>query len=302
MKHLIRKTGVIIIVLLGFNQLEAQQVGHYTQYIFNSFAMNPAIAGTHNYYQIRLNTRVQYVGIPDHPLTSTISVYGPHKEEDMGWGGTIYSDNIGPTSRSGFDGSYAYNIALNETLRLSMGASIGLLQYKVDMSQVDFWNQGEEPLQQNVYSSYVPDAAIGAYLYAFNYYVGLSTVQLLNNNLDFMETDSTSGISKLKSHFFLSGGYRYNINSDWSVEPTVMLKATYPAPMQLDVSVKGIYQGKLWGGFAYRTQDAVSLLLGYIHDRQYYFGYSYDFVISSLQKYSSGSHEIAIGYRFNEIK
>ncbi len=294
-----------ICIFLFAYQGKAQQIPLYTQYIFNSFVINPSIAGTHNYYQVRMNTRVQYVGIPDHPLTSTISVYGPHKSEDMGWGGFIYTDNTGPTSRSGFNASYAYNISLNETMRLSMGASIGFLQYKIDMSRIDFMN--EEPLQ--THTGYVPDASIGVYLYSYNYHVGLSTAQLLNNKLNIPykpveeeEEKSEGGINRLKSHFFLSGGYRYYLDRDWSIEPTMILKAMYPVPLQLNLTVKGIYQDMVWGGVAYRTQDALSFLVGYIHEKQYYFGYSYDLVLSSLNRYSSGSHEISIGYRFDEIK
>jgi type IX secretion system PorP/SprF family membrane protein len=293
---------IIGLTFISSAGLYSQQVPHFTQYIFNSFIINPAIAGTHNYYQIRSDTRVQYVGIPDHPLTSTLSVYGPHKEMDMGWGGFVYTDNTGPTSRTGFSGSYAYNIALNETMRLSGGISLGFMQYKIDMSRIKFARDGNSAVEMGNYSKLVPDASIGLYLYSYNYHVGIATNQLLNSTVDVLESDTTKGINRLKSHFFLSGGYRYNIDKDWTLDPTIMLKAMYPVPLQMDLTVKGIYKGMVWGGLSYRTGDAVTILLGYIHEGQYSFGYSYDFVTSSIRTHSSGSHEIAIGYRFNEIK
>ncbi len=304
------KRGVIHIAIIitlcmsAKHSTHAQQMPLYTQYIFNSFAYNPALAGTHNYYQIRSNTRVQWAGITDHPLTNVLSVYGPHKEKDMGFGGTLFNDVTGPTSRSGISGSYGYNIALNEQLRLSMGLSLGILQYKIDGSNIDLWDEEMDPLQNTVYSKTLPDATIGLYLYTYNYHIGFSTSQLLNNRLKFIESDTLnfSGMSKLKSHFFLTGGYRYLINNEWSVEGNSVIKYVHPAPVQLDLSVKGIYQNKAWGGLAVRTQDAISVLIGYIHEKQYHFGYSYDFTFSSIRKYNSGSHEITIGYKFNDIK
>jgi hypothetical protein len=43
-------------------------------------------------------------------------------------------------------------------------------------------------------------------------------------------------------------------------------------------------------------------MLGYSFDETLFFGYAYDISISDLSNYSTGSHEIMIGYRFNDIK
>jgi len=301
MKALFKITLTLVCLFLAI-QGKAQQMPLYTQYVFNNFVFNPAVAGTHNYYQIRSNTRVQWVGIPDHPITNFLSVYGPSKSQDMGYGGYLYNDVTGPTSRIGFNGSYAYNISVAEDIRLSMGISAGLQQYKVDGSYIQLMDEDRDPLKSAVYSSWVPDASIGLYLYSFNYHVGFSTAQLLNNKMRLLDGDSTSGVSRLKSHFYLTGGYRYIINRDYAVEPTLVIKKVAPAPFQFDITAKVFYQNLFFGGLSLRTQDAISLLLGYIHEKQYYFGYSYDFSFTPIRKYTSGSHEITIGYRFNDIK
>lgn len=305
MKKILKGTSIFILLLFTVF-VNAQQIPLYTQYIFNNFVYNPAIAGTHNYYQIRSNTRVQWVGVTDHPLTNVLSVYGPSKKKDMGFGGYLYSDVTGPTSRSGINGAYAYNLMLTEQMRLSMGLSVGVQQYKVDGSNIQLWsekrNKGFDPLANQVYSKMVPDAAIGVYLYTYSYHVGLSSTQLLNNKLNFLDIDTLSGISKLKSHFYLSGGYRYIINKMWSVEPTAMIKVASPTPFQFDLSARAYYKNMVWGGLSVRTKDAISIMLGYIHEKQYYFGYSYDYSFTAIRSYTSGSHEITIGYRFNDIK
>jgi type IX secretion system PorP/SprF family membrane protein len=272
--------------------------------MFNPFVINPAVAGTNNYYQIRLNSRFQWSGITDAPITNCLSAYGPNggKNKDMGYGGYVISDVTGPTSRTGFYGSYAYNIAVNNEIRLSMGLSLGLLQYKIDGSKITASdNSGLDPvLQGGVSSQLVPDASVGLYLYASNFQVGFSALQLLNNKLKIYDTKT--GLSKLTTNFYLTGGYKYFIDRDWAIEPTAIIKGASPVPLQIDLSAKVVYQSLVWGALAFRSADAVSILIGYAYQKKIYIGYSYDLGISSIGRYQSGSHEIMINYHFQILK
>jgi len=114
-------------------------------------------------------------------------------------------------------------------------------------------------------------------------------------------TDPT-GDSKLNSHFYLTGGYKYYFNRDWAVEPNFVLKKVVAAPFQADLNARVWYKNMVWGGVSYRTQEAISILLGYIWDRKIYIGYSYDLVLNPLGAHNLGSHELMLGYRFNDIK
>ena len=281
-------------------ELLAQQNPHYTQYMFNDFIINPAIAGTKNFYQIRSNHRFQWIGLIDPPLTNTLSVYGPHAKLDMGFGGHFYNDVTGPTSRTGLSGTYAYNIEINQDVRLSMGLAMGIMQFKIDGSQLIAKDPTDIAIQPVVFSSYVPDATIGAYAYAEEFYAGISITQLFNNSLTIFEDNN--GLNKLKSHFYLTGGYIYELNRDFKIEPSMIIKGTAPGIIQFDLTARAMYQEMAWGGLSYRSNDALSVLLGYIHDEKFYFGYAYDIGISGLRRYNSGTHELMIGYKFNEIK
>ena len=79
---------VKIIILVALNLLfikiiNAQVAPYYTQYMFNDYLVNPAVAGTHNYFQVRANSRIQWMGM-DGPRTMSLAGYGPFKERDMG--------------------------------------------------------------------------------------------------------------------------------------------------------------------------------------------------------------------------
>lgn len=288
------------LILCGHFEMAAQQVPHYTQFMFNSYAINPAIAGTHNYYQIRLNSRFQWVGITDSPQTNSLSVYGPHALKDMGFGGHLYTDVTGPSSRTGVYGSYAYNLVLNDLMRLSMGLSFGFIQNKIDGTQITMLDPSDQAILGNSANAFVPDASFGLFLYSTDFHVGFSVSQLFNNKLNFY--DGQVGINKLKSHFYLTGGYKYRINHDFAVEPSIIIKGTTPVPIQVDFNVRGLYQEMIWLGLSIRSQDAFSILLGYMHENKFVFGYSYDMSVSDIRKFNSGSHEILLGMRFNAIK
>ena len=297
-----RRAAYILLFILatGSAGVWGQQLPHYTQYMFNDFVINPAIAGVHDFYQIRTNHRFQWVGLVDPPLTNSIAFYGPHANMDMGYGGYVYNDVTGPTSRTGITGSYAYNIAVTGDMRLSMGISASMLQFRIDGTQLNPRDVSDPALLQMVSTTYLPDAGIGAYLYAEQFYVGLSAAQLLNNNIKIF--DNKNGLNRLKTHINLIGAYRYEINQTWLLEPSLMIKGTAPKELSFDITARAEWNKMAWGAISYRYHEAIGILIGYSYEEMLFFGYAYDIGISSLRKYNTGTHEIMIGYRFNDIK
>jgi len=289
-----------VILLAGSGGLAGQQLPHYTQYMFNDFVINPAIAGVHNYYQIRTNHRFQWIGLVDPPLTNSIAFYGPHARLDMGYGGYVYNDVTGPTSRTGITGAYAYNIAVTGDIRLSMGISASVMQFRVDGTQLNPKDISDDRILQAVSTTYLPDAGIGAYLYADEFYVGISAAQLLNNSIRIFE--NKSGLNRLKTHINLIGAYRLEVDRDWILEPSLLVKGTAPKELSFDVTARAEWKRMAWAAVAYRFHESIGILAGYSYEESLFFGYAYDIGITSLRKYNTGTHEIMIGYRFNDIK
>lgn len=291
---------LLLVLFTGFTGLQGQQLPHYTQYMFNDFVINPAIAGVHDFYQIRTNHRFQWVGLMDPPLTNSIAFYGPHATLPMGYGGYVYNDVTGPTSRTGITGSYAYNIALTSDMRLSMGISASMMQFRVDGTQLNPKDVSDPSILQMVSTTYLPDAGLGVYLYAEEFYAGLSVAQLLNNNIEIFE--NKNGLNRLKTHINLTGGYRFVVDPDWILEPSIMIKGTAPKELSFDLTAKTEWKKMVWGAISYRYHEAIGILVGYSYESMLFFGYAYDIGITSLRKYNTGTHEIMIGYRFNDIK
>ncbi len=296
-----RVTHIILLTIIASSTgLFGQQLPQYTQYMFNDFVINPAIAGVHDFYQIRTNHRFQWVGLLDPPVTNSIAFYGPHANLDMGYGGYIYNDVTGPTSRTGITGSYAYNIAITGDIRLSMGISASMMQFRIDGTQLNPKDVSDPSILNMVSTTYLPDAGLGVYLYGEGFYVGLSAAQLLNNNLKIF--DNKNGLNRLKTHINLTGAYRFEVDPDWVLEPSVMIKGTAPKELNFDITAKTEWKKMVWGAVSYRFHEAIGILAGYSYEETLFFGYAYDIGITSLRKYNTGTHEIMIGYRFNDIK
>lgn len=292
---------IIAVFVLGSFSLKAQQMPHYTQYMLNDYIVNPAFAGLEDYFQAKANYRYQWAGIVDAPVTYVLSLYGPHRTKDMGYGGYIFNDVTGPTSRSGFYGSYSYIVKLKEGMNLSFGLSVGFLQYKIDGTKIDMLDIEDPSIQSTMYTAKTPDATFGTLLKGKNYYAGLSVAQLLNNKLE-IYNPQTASLNKLKSHLYILGGYKYAVNDKFTAEPSVLFKMTGPAPPSFEISAKAVYRDAVWAGLSYRSADALAVIIGYNYKDQLFFGYSYDISMSSLSPYTSGSHEIMISARFNKIK
>jgi len=274
--------------------------------MFNPFLNNPAVAGTNKYYEIRTNNRFQWVGFNDAPQTLSLSGHGPSADKPMGWGGYVYNDVTGPTSKLEFGGSYAYNIAITDEIRLSGGLSMGIMQYKFDGSSL---NDYQDPAIQGTQANWAPDATVGFYMYSYLFYAGISAHQLLGNKLtNIGNVDTTVSPNRLRQHFYLSGGYRYILTKNLMLEPFVMLKYMYPAIPQVDVSVKATYRNRqwgkkeAWGGITFRSSDAIALFFGYNHNGKYFVGLSYDYSFTDIRKFNVGTYEVMVGLKFDDIK
>jgi type IX secretion system PorP/SprF family membrane protein len=114
MKIIKMKRITILIFAICFTPiLKAQQLPQITQYTNNNYAINPAVAGMYDYYQVNTTIRNQWVGMNEGPRTSVISIYGKHSDH-VGLGGAVYNDVTGPTSRIGGSASYTYAFQLTK--------------------------------------------------------------------------------------------------------------------------------------------------------------------------------------------
>ncbi len=295
---MMKRIGTLLLLTSLFaGGVNAQQLPQYTQYLFNEYAVNPAVAGTEPYYEVRSNHRYQWVGITDAPRTYTLSAHGPSKDRKMGFGGYLFTDIVGPTRRTGMQLSYAYHLKLGENLKLSAALAAGVLQFQIDASKITFEDNKDEAINNELYSELNPDAKFGLHLYTDKWFIGAVAPQLLQNKLGMFELPTT--LSRLEDHYIVTGGYTFDIGDKFQFEPTLLAKYVYPTPPKLDVSGRFIYDNSIWAGGSYRTNDAVAIMAGYNYKNKLQIGYSHDLTTTNIKNYSTGTHEIMLGIRLH---
>ena len=281
----------------------AQQLPHYSNYMLNNYVMNPAVGGSNSYFEGISNNRYQWTGITDAPRTYILSVNGPTKSLNVGLGGLIFTDIVGPTRRTGFYLSYAYHFKVSEKIKISLGLSAGVLQFMVDASKITLRDPSDLVISNGIQSVVAPDFGAGIYAYSVDkkWYAGASLPQILQSKINFYET-ATSATSKLATHFYITGGYKYILNENFTIEPSALIKFVKPAPVQFDLGLRAVYREKMWLGAAYRYLDAVSIMVGYTMQGNLTFAYAYDLTTSNIRKYSTGTHELMIGIKFYKVE
>lgn len=306
-----------ILLCFGFVSVFADQDPLYTQYITNPYLINPALTGTYPYYQIITNHRLQWLGFSEAPITNAISMYGPMVNQPMGLGGYIQQDKFGAESSLSLNATYAYNYGLSENIQISMGLMVGLRQYKIDGSDLRIAEYDNYFKDGEVYQQFTPDASVGVYIHSFNYNAGISVTNLFGNKLKTEQTGESeedpdsqdrSVIGRLNQNFYIHGGYKFMFSREYSVEPTIFIRKVKGAPLQSDIIVRGWYSNRKWDnnsawlGLAFRTGDAMSFMVGFLYNKQIEVGYSYDLPVTKSKLVQSGSHELMITFRFNNIK
>lgn len=289
---------IAAIATLFSTSLSAQQVPLYSQYLLNGFLLNPAIAGSVDYIPVRLTARQQWTGIEGAPSTQAISAHTGIMRQKMGVGGYIFNDKFGPISQTGLQLSYAYHLQLNREMKLGLGISFKAFQLSMNETDLVQIDQGDPNITGASESTFVPDADFGAYLFTKKYYVGLSATQLIQYKIKLGDVNVESSNQTIR-HYYLVGGYKIDINPDFMVEPSLLLKGTERTPFQVDINAKVFYKKNYWLGLSYRTAQAAIVLVGFKVDK-FFLGYSFDYTFSNLKNYSTGSHEILIGVNIGE--
>lgn len=286
------------ILFSSSNLARAQQNAMYTQYMFNTLAINPAYAGSRNVVSATALYRNQWTGIDGAPKTGTLSIDGPIANKKIGIGLQIFTDKLGVTQTNGAALSAAYRIRM-EKGTLSFGLQGNVNQYKVNLTNVPLGStHGYDPAFSNNVNKTLFNFGTGVYYNSDRFYVGLSAQDLIPNNLSDQNSSGDKISGQQETHLFLAAGYVFPLSSDFNLKPSFLVKGVKGAPIEADINATIWIKDFLGFGAQYRTSADVAGLLECQVSPQVRIGYSYDVSTTRLQGFNSGSHEIMLRYEF----
>lgn len=301
MRSLVKSVSVLVFSIIFFGkELSAQQDAMYSMYMFNGLAVNPAYAGSRERASFTALYRNQWSGLEGAPKTAVAVGHAPLANDKVGLGFSITSDNLSIFNMVSISASYAYRIKIKRG-KLSLGANATFNNYRARWNELTLNDGNDRALTSNPDNVMSPNFGLGAYYYAEKFYVGISVPHLLNSSLS--ENFKLAGkelVARQYKHYFFTMGGIFKVTENIKFKPSLLFKYVRNAPFQADFNAAILMKEALWLGVSYRTGDAVSVMVEYMFTKGLRVGYAYDITLTELSNYSSGTHEIMVGFEFGK--
>jgi len=274
----------------------AQQDPQFSQHMFTKLYYNPGFAGANDAICGSLLYRNQWTGFGGEPKTALFTADMPVDVLHGGVGLSVNAlDQLGASNSLNIKANYAYRADLGPG-RIGIGIAIGYMQQSLDGSKLIYNDASDPNIPTGNVSGGTYDLGLGVYYNTERLYLGLSSSHLTANDLKYGNITT-----KLARHYFLQAGYSIDLNASLALKPSIIAK-TDAVETQLDINTNLMIDNKYWIGASYRLEDAIVILAGLEIMPNLKLGYSYDITTSNIKTYSSGTHEVVIGYCFNPAK
>lgn len=292
-----KKIVYSLIFLLGLSA-SAQQEPQYTQYMYNPSVINPAYAGSLGYGSLFSLYRTQWIGLEGAPKTLNLSYHQPLESTNLGLGGNIVHDEIGPSTTTNFSVDVSYTINFENDSRLAFGIKAGGELLNIDYTKLNHYNPSDVSFRNNINSQFSPNIGAGLFYYNAKSYLGLSVPMLLQTKRydEFAYSDANR-----RQHFYLMGGKVFDLSYNVKFKPAFVAKMVAGAPLQVDLTGNFLINEKFTVGVAYRWSAALSALVGFKVNDRVSIGYGYDRETTRLSNFNSGSHEIFLQFDLFKI-
>jgi type IX secretion system PorP/SprF family membrane protein len=284
----------VSLLVAALSPVIGQQRPIQSLYMFDQMLINPAYAGVHVQLSATSIYRNQWVNLPGAPKTFTTSIHSGFLKNRMGLGLMVTSETIGVHENTNVYASYSYKIQLPYGGSLSMGLQAGFDYIRSDFSKTDP-NSTASTFYQ-AFSNWNPNFGAGVFYTNRNFYAGLSVPYLLNGDL-INAIEGVITLAQFSRNYLVTVGNTYQLNKDFKVIPSVLMRYEEGAPLSFDVSANLIIEETVGLGLSYRYFEGLVWMFELKVNENFHVGYAYDATTSALGLVSNGSHEIMVNYR-----
>lgn len=278
----------------------AQQDPKFSQNMYLLPVFNPGAMGQSDKICVAAAFRNQWTGLPNAPVTTTFTAHSPVKflGRTHGVGINLMNDNIAFNNDFYASLAYSYKVDLGVGV-LGAGVQVGVANQSLTPSWYGadvIEPSGDNAIPENGGSVFGFDMGLGVYYSTDNLYAGLSITHLNQTSFDFPDDYAET---RMVRHYYAVAGYTIQLpNPMFELIPSFMIQ-TDGRSNHIYLNTNLRYNKKFWGGVSYTIGGAATALFGIELLNGIRVGYSYDFELSPLLKYNSGSHEITVRYCFD---
>lgn len=296
-----KKGFTILIMVFICSIVSAQQIGMYSHYFYNPMVYNPAFAGSGDAINTMLISRNQWTGFKGAPKLTIFTLDGSLVAEKVGAGLTLISDRKGITNRTGGNVAYSYRIAINDDAHLRFGLSLGIINHTLDFSAALVESTSDPILFTDIQRKTTFDGNAGIALVWKGLEIGAAIPQIIGNKVNYIDEENIRLYYTQTRHIMASLKYKFFISEEKgiSLAPQGLVRFVPNTPFQFDGNINFDWKDKFWIGATYKSDYAVAANVGFGLYKRLYLGYSYDFIIGNIGKYSGMAHEIMVNFKFN---
>lgn len=279
---------------------KAQQIFEISQYMADPSLYNPAAAGSGDVPSIGAVYRSQWSGIDGGPKTVLLFGDTYFEKSKVGLGATLYSDQTGPTSRTGGQVAISYSIDFQNGKRLMFGLAGSALEFNVDKSKLQLLDLND-PILYSSTNKFTGDADAGIYYKSPTLNAGFCADQLIQSKLNFIDGSKVPG--NLYTHYYLTADYHIKIDEDNVLIPNVIFQYLPNAPLAFVGGLKLEYADLLWIGFSYQAEQSFTAFAGLKIDHTLGIGYAYQVYNTPISLFDGGggtSNELMLKYFFHK--
>lgn len=294
------KNIFIIVAFLSLAYVNAQQEPNYLLYRYTMNAINPAYAAADGNTSLTSNFRSQWINTENSPETQTFFFQTP-LTENLGIGLSVINDAVFVENTTSFNVDFSYKIKLTEGTDLFLGIKAGGRTYNIDQDGFSGFGLGLgqiDPAVGNIDTGFRPDLGLGFHLLNDKYYVSLSVTSLLQSeriDVDNNRVTSANG----RAHYFLTGGYDFDLSSDFEFRPSAIVRYLGGTPLEADMTAAFRYKKRFEIGALYSTDSAWAGTLMFNLADWMDFGYAYGgSTRNELNSLNDGTHEILVRFNF----
>jgi type IX secretion system PorP/SprF family membrane protein len=300
---IMRQQLYLLLLLLSANAY-AQSDQHYTMFMYNKLIYNPAYAGSRDLTSLNADYRDQWDGINGAPKTANVTADGPVGSfmkpfRKVALGFSLSHETLGVERNTDIKAAYAYRIKFKDFV-LSMGLSAGADLYSANYSQLNLYQPNDPNFQNNIRNAVLPNVGAGEYMYSDDTYFGFSVPNIIQNAYDKKEKDIRSNFARQSSGLYITCGHIFPVNESIKVLPQFIFRtigsARYKLPISCDINCTAIYNERFMAGVTYRTDKSFEGIVHIQATTRVNVGYAYDYLLSDLNGYNGGTHEIVVGY------
>lgn len=279
---------LLLVFAIAFEQSSGQVDPLYAQYMNNPLLINPAYTGLNDQFSASVSYRKQWAGFDGSPTTINMSAHSSLHKNQMGAGLIVLKDNIGVTTNTEVQATYAYKLNLNHKV-ISFGLQGGVVNYHIKNNDLNIYDPND-PAFANV-NVMKPSVGAGVIFTGDRFFLGVSVPRLLQ------PTTAQAGqqFDLYSRHFYAIGSYVFYPSENWKIKPSVLVKGVSGSQLSVDLNMAVILKDQLTVGAFTRNFGTYGFLSQLKIGDQYKVGYVLEVPTARSVGTQFTSHEVTLG-------